>query len=213
MCKEGNLHLKGFGFSGYRSFGDELTKIAPLRKVNLIIGQNNIGKSNIIKFINDQYAYFANKARNQRQISRQQEITFKTIDKHLSQNRADHRISFPIFRNEIDEYIDKKFPDVSRDSDKKKLTKKLLSSELLTDENGDVWFTYKSSSYTGEFTFDFSTDEILSALEHNEWRFLWSALTRKRQGDLRQNWIPDTLHGLCELENCEKRRGDAKIIW
>jgi len=31
--------LRGFGFSGYRSFGDELTKISPLRKVNLIIGQ------------------------------------------------------------------------------------------------------------------------------------------------------------------------------
>ena len=44
--------LKGFGFSGYRSFGNELTKIAPLRKVNLIIGKNNTGKSNIVHLRN-----------------------------------------------------------------------------------------------------------------------------------------------------------------
>ncbi len=45
------MQLKGFGFSGYRSFGNELAKIFPLKKVNLIIRKNNIGKSNIISNI------------------------------------------------------------------------------------------------------------------------------------------------------------------
>jgi len=47
--------LKGFGFSGYRSVGGKLVKLAPLKKVNFIIGQNNIGKSNIINFLFHQY--------------------------------------------------------------------------------------------------------------------------------------------------------------
>lgn len=42
------MDFRGFGFSGYRSIGSELAKIAPLRKINLIVGQNNTGKSNII---------------------------------------------------------------------------------------------------------------------------------------------------------------------
>jgi AAA15 family ATPase/GTPase len=44
--------FQGIGVSGYRSFGDELVKIAPLKKINLIIGQNNSEKSNIITFFN-----------------------------------------------------------------------------------------------------------------------------------------------------------------
>ena len=56
--KDSNVLLKGFGLSGYRSIGDELVKVAPLKKVNLIIGKNNAGKSNIIKFLSQQYSYF-----------------------------------------------------------------------------------------------------------------------------------------------------------
>ena len=48
--------LHGFAFSGYRSFSSEkLTDLSPLGKVNLIAGQNNAGKSNILKVIADCY--------------------------------------------------------------------------------------------------------------------------------------------------------------
>jgi AAA15 family ATPase/GTPase len=45
------MSFLGFVFSGYRSIGDELVVIAPLKKINLIIGKNNSGKSNIINFL------------------------------------------------------------------------------------------------------------------------------------------------------------------
>jgi predicted ATPase len=46
-----NVELAGFGLRWYRSFyGDSLQLIAPLRKVNLLAGQNNTGKSNILLF-------------------------------------------------------------------------------------------------------------------------------------------------------------------
>ncbi|MWJ88743.1 hypothetical protein DOT96_08095 [Clavibacter michiganensis subsp. michiganensis] len=42
--------LKGFGFSGYRSFwGKEVQRIGAMDKVNLIVGQNNSGKSNALR--------------------------------------------------------------------------------------------------------------------------------------------------------------------
>lgn len=43
--------LKNFAFSGYRSFGSELQMFEKLGKINLFIGPNNCGKSNILKFI------------------------------------------------------------------------------------------------------------------------------------------------------------------
>lgn len=44
--------IKGFAFKGYRSFSSEQFAIlAPLQKINLIVGQNNVGKSNVLRII------------------------------------------------------------------------------------------------------------------------------------------------------------------
>lgn len=43
--------LDGIGIAGYRSFGNEMQYIRDLSKVNIIIGKNNSGKSNILRFI------------------------------------------------------------------------------------------------------------------------------------------------------------------
>ncbi|WP_431218883.1 AAA family ATPase [Leifsonia xyli] len=48
--------LKGFAFRGYRSFSTaHRAELLPLAKVNLIAGQNNSGKSNILRVIRDTY--------------------------------------------------------------------------------------------------------------------------------------------------------------
>ncbi|MFI9595747.1 AAA family ATPase [Nonomuraea sp. NPDC052265] len=39
----------GFGISGYRSIHDDLQLLAPLGRVNLLAGQNNAGKSNLLR--------------------------------------------------------------------------------------------------------------------------------------------------------------------
>jgi predicted ATP-dependent endonuclease of OLD family len=45
------LPLNGFGISNFRSFGDDLQFVGPLKKINVIIGENNCGKSNISRFV------------------------------------------------------------------------------------------------------------------------------------------------------------------
>ena len=45
--------LDGFGLGGFRSFGNQLQKVGPLTRVNLIAGQNNSGKSNVLRFVHD----------------------------------------------------------------------------------------------------------------------------------------------------------------
>ena len=43
--------LPGFGFTGFRSFYGEVQYLDPLAKVNLIAGQNNSGKSNVLRVV------------------------------------------------------------------------------------------------------------------------------------------------------------------
>lgn len=45
------MKLDGIGISGYRSFGKEMVYIQDLNKINIFIGKNNSGKSNILRFL------------------------------------------------------------------------------------------------------------------------------------------------------------------
>lgn len=45
--------IAGFAFAGYRSFHGELDPVGPMGKVHLVIGQNNTGKSNVLRFAAD----------------------------------------------------------------------------------------------------------------------------------------------------------------
>ena len=97
--------LKGFAFSGYRSVGDNLVKLAPLKKINFIIGQNNIGKSNIVNFLYHQYPGFLRSLRGE--VPREIKPLVGT-DIHLSQHAVERRIAFEMPFSDVDNYIAKK---------------------------------------------------------------------------------------------------------
>ncbi len=188
--------LKGFGFSGYRSFGNELAKIAPLRKVNLIIGQNNVGKSNIINFLNKQYSFFHSKAKGQTHHGQQQEdIPFTDIDRHISAEQVLHRIAFPLCADAIDEFINTKLPEEKQHTLQRKLIKRVLTDAFVNDDEC-IWFIYESNSHNGQFKLDIDTDQIASLLDKNEWRTLWNAITYRSGGSLEQHWVPETIAAL-----------------
>lgn len=44
--------IDGIGIGGYRSYGD-VQRIAPIGKVTVLAGQNNAGKSNVVRFLRD----------------------------------------------------------------------------------------------------------------------------------------------------------------
>lgn len=183
--------LEGFGFSSYRSIGDNLVKIAPLKKVNLIIGQNNVGKSNIINFLAHQYAYFISKAKKQR-FGQESKIPFNEIDKHISKDSiANYRIAFPIMKKNIDDYIKGILPNNGQYQQNQELIKKILNAFQDDDEN--IWFVYKSNTPNGEFTLDYEIDNLLPILEPGQWSRLWNTLTNMSSGNLKVHWIPQVV--------------------
>lgn len=54
MC----VYIHGFKISGYRSFGPDEQTIGPFSKINLFVGQNNCGKTNILKFITNHLSFY-----------------------------------------------------------------------------------------------------------------------------------------------------------
>jgi AAA15 family ATPase/GTPase len=184
--------LKGFGFSGYRSFGSDLVKIAPLKKINMIIGQNNVGKSNIINFLSSQYPHFVSKAKDVRTYGEGQKPIFNNIDHHISDIKAAQRISFPIFKDEIESYIVKKTGHNSNLG----YLKKLLTSNCFSDREGNVWFTYKADNPNGNFSLEVNIDEILPLLEEHQWQSLWKQLTSFSGGGLKEHWVPETIKAI-----------------
>ena len=51
-----SIKIHGIGLSGYRSFHPEyFVRIGPFKKMNFFIGPNNVGKSNVLKFIHRHY--------------------------------------------------------------------------------------------------------------------------------------------------------------
>ncbi|MCD4720522.1 MAG: ATP-binding protein [Desulfobacula sp.] len=186
--------LNGFGFSGYRSVGNEFVKINPLKKINLIIGQNNSGKSNIISFLKDQLGHICNG------ISHGSGgLNFQNTDYHISNNQIKTKVGFPIpFQDQLsDEYINRlsivkqagrRFPN--------ELILKILSSEEFSDASGTIWFIYEQNANNKLFNLLFDIKRCLPILTNSEWSSIWSSLTAHTGGGLETHWIPNTLSRL-----------------
>ena len=45
------MKIQGFGIKNYRSFNEKGVTLDKLKKINVIIGKNNCGKSNVLRFL------------------------------------------------------------------------------------------------------------------------------------------------------------------
>ena len=126
----------GFAFSGYRSVGDELLKVAPLKKINLIIGPNNSGKSNIINFLYKHY-HGLKTAINSQQPAK---TPFSEMDHHQSSHPAKARVAFPINTQSDDfqEFLDTKTTGRPEEPQLQDFITALLTSPRCCDVNGFV---------------------------------------------------------------------------
>ncbi|NVZ52770.1 ATP-binding protein [Pseudomonas sp. B6002] len=183
--------LKGFGFSGYRSVGDKLIKLAPLKKVNFIIGQNNIGKSNIINFL---FHYYPALLRGVKGEKISDAIKLPAIDEHISEGKVGRRVAFNLQFSEVDDYIWKKII-YGASQQNLQSAKKVLMSPAFND-GMRLWFVYLYDDVSKKFTLVYDRDEVGGILNANEWRFLWMGLTNQSGGSLQAHWFPETMLAL-----------------
>lgn len=183
------MNINGIAIAGYRSFGPKIQRFPKFAKINLFIGQNNSGKSNILRLLcaaGPVLPRFGNLINN-------------GLDRHLlSQTKPIIGIPLSFSSNEegispVEQHI------ISR----------LRTNEIINAHKDDVLKIFQKKrelDNTDEAWFLFGQDEIL--IDQNNWELaasvlsdseiysLWAGTGRLTGGDRNQHWVPDTLNRL-----------------
>lgn len=187
------LGFDGIGLSLYRSFGPAIQRIGPFAKINLLIGQNNVGKSNILNFIAKHYPAFVLSAKGQN-------IEFKlsALDKHHGTESSHLKFELGLRLDGVmyKELIESWFSNGA--AKHLPLVNSILRSRTLAGDMSVAWFPYVAR-WGGGAEIDKSIVQSLISenLAHqNQWQALWTHLTHRTGGGLEQHWIYETIKAL-----------------
>lgn len=194
------MHLDGFGLSGYRSFGNEVQKIGPLKKINFFIGQNNSGKSNILLFLKNHFHSVFQDQQGRQRVP----IKFSLLDKNLGYNQGPVRFAIALNLDGNNyEVLKNKYSEIIKDSPiLSKLLDSLLTSEPLSKNTRIAWFPYIASSLSSVISLDVQIVHDLSKaniFNPGEWYSLWHHLTKATGGDIIKHWIPEILSSVSPI--------------
>ena len=182
------IFIDGFGIAGYRSFGNDVQRIGPFKKINVLIGPNNSGKSNILRFLDERYRDACKKActHDERQI-------LDNLDRPQRAKPDKWAVEFALSRggtNHKEIYSKLEPGRVSA------TVEKVLWSDALSGGKNTAWFKYQGD-WGATLGFEPALiDDLSSALgqDTSEWERFWRDLCRMRGGgSLKKDWIPMTL--------------------
>jgi hypothetical protein len=170
--------LPNLAIAGYRSFGPSPQYFDNFSKINLFIGRNNAGKSNVIQFIREFYPTQSNPT------AKKGDLTVKHIPAECSRSIG---IGEKIFQDESNrEYIRADHPilleiqDTNLRSIAQMLLARLFRQKLENDKSSLCWFLYNDSGVLQESE---SWRNAIQALRHDDASHLWSILTGYHGGD------------------------------
>lgn len=187
--------IEGIALANYRSFGNILQKFGPLKKINLIIGQNNSGKSNLLRFLAKHYASFVKRIPG----TQSRGWTLGELDRYQGPDSGALTVGFGLIPKGKN-YDTIMTPQLARlDRHSQQLFERLMKSKSLLPDEPIIWFIYKSAG-DGRTTY-VDTDIVAELkreriLTENDWLTLWRTLTQGSYGDLERQWIPGTLQVL-----------------
>lgn len=174
--------LDGFAVACYRSFGKEVQKFAPLKKINLIIGQNNSGKSNVLRLLKNHYSTYLDTI-SRRSIGKEQ--SFSDLDNH--QGEECRNVILGVAVNVLSDKFQKKI-ETSQEGIKHYF-KRLIDSSLVKDDNNLLWIISnanrgaKGIEFTNEYVEEIINSNILTEAE---WRGVCLDLNQSAS-DIRSN--------------------------
>jgi hypothetical protein len=193
------MQIEGFGISGYKSFGKQLQKIGPLGKINLFIGQNNSGKSNILSFLQNHYPSLVGSG------SEKKGMSWGELDRHIGQDSGPLKmaVGLTVEGGKYKKIIEKCEKALKRDMSYMQYINRIFQSSVLSDDKGMVWFNYSSISSKQPLILDegmLSRIKLEGLLKDAQWEAIWNILTGKQGGGIDQHWLPMTLDFLSPLQ-------------
>lgn len=180
--------LKNFAIAGYRSFGKQPQYFDRLSKINLLIGRNNAGKSNVIRFLMEIYPKESNSKK----------FATNPLDNHLP-DHAELLVGWgealksgtngiPELRS--DHHLMKRLNNTPQHKTAKSALSKLFSEKRKLDGTELAWSLVPPLNHTGKLD---SWREAVKSLSDSEINTLWAVLTNMSGGDRIHAWEPDVL--------------------
>lgn len=180
------MFIDGIGIGGYRSFG-ELQRIGPFKKINLFIGKNNSGKSNILNFLMDPFPKILHDIRSDIITTNYQPSDFNT---HRGKN-SDFNFSYAINRNgqkfiNFNQSINHLNNIRNRDIG---ILNKIFN--ILSNQQTFFWIDFKPPFPTDNLINQIS-DQFRGSQDRAYFQQLWNQLT-SRQGGQIDVWARESL--------------------
>lgn len=180
---QNSIILKSLAIGGYKSFR-EVQRFERFAKINLFIGQNNCGKSNVLRFIHYIYPQIFKKA-----------FSLEEMDRPLPL-RAPFtygvNLYIPADGNETTEYdshVLPKFNSEQKSHAFKPHVLQIFRKKIeLDDTNNHIWFYYDEK----KSLIPTNWNEAFTVLKDPIIYGLWNALTAQQNGDIKSHWIPET---------------------
>ncbi|PON11378.1 hypothetical protein C2W62_45165 [Candidatus Entotheonella serta] len=133
------MFLDGIGIAEYRSFGSEMQRIGTLEKINIFIGQNNSGKSNVLLFLKGRlkdYLFMRDSLTNESPTKGYQEV-----DRHI--DSAGRVLKFSISYRTGGKKVSKKIEELCRKDEQTGQTiERLFNEPEMTYQTELSWFDY-----------------------------------------------------------------------
>lgn len=179
--------IEPFSFGGFRSFPPRPHRLPQFGTVNVIVGQNNSGKSNVLRFVHEHYGPLVSQLNSGRD-----PLRFGPNDRHLGEGDGALWFGYGIPLNgaDHDALVQRVSPSNQHGAGAAVQLNKLLIT--LAASSGIVWLDYRSPTPGSPLT-SILPEDLSSALSASEWQYLWGALTGSQGGDLNLHWIPQSI--------------------
>lgn len=178
-----NKFLEGIGLAGFRGIGETPQFISPFSDVNFFIGPNNAGKSTVLAFIHK----YLGAAPARSQWSR----SFDPLDRNITNNNKPVWWAIGVSTQAFS-------LDFNGDAQLERCANAVLAAIA---RGGCLWLEATPDGNSLVFS-GVKPEAISSALTDNNWRYLWSYLSRRSGGSRDLHWIPEVLQALtksCKL--------------
>lgn len=184
-----SIIVENLAIGGYKSFGQSTQRFERFRKVNLLIGQNNCGKSNVLLFINNILPA----------LHQSKEIRLDPLSQHMPTgapliiglSRSLMQDSAGNYSDFVKEVIPL-FPEHLRNTRQPGKVLNIFKRKAEKNKTKNVWFDY--SLQGTQLTIDLPDwEDIFKNIEDHELNQLWSQLTG-RSGGGRDHWRDETIN-------------------
>lgn len=180
--------IQNLAIGGYRSFGKDPQYFNSFKKVNLLIGQNNSGKSNVLRFIQEVYG----------KTEPRKTLTLDPLTQHLPE-RPPLLLGIAEDLETLDDgawtlknghRLLQNFSEGHEKQNASVVFGKLMKVKADLDKTDLCWNITNSSGNA----FDSSTwSRAIKAISDPELRMLWSKMFKMSGGDRNGTWEPNVL--------------------